>query len=104
LLNASAEVADVMEVPATETDRRMLATILFKEEEDLTAEVLEAAVRALRKIVLDRRRQEIGRALERPGNLDRNQQIALAQERLKMKLAERSPDSRIESPPDSTRS
>jgi DNA primase len=104
LLSASAEVADVMEVPATETDRRMLATILFKEEEDLTAEVLEAAVRALRKIVLDRRRQEIGRALERPGNLDRNQQIALAQERLKMKLAERSPDSRIESPPDSTRS
>jgi len=104
LLNASAEVADVMEVPATETDRRMLATILFKEEEDLTAEVLEAAVRALRKIVLDRRRQEIGRALERPRNLDRNQQIALAQERLKMKLAERSPDSRIESPPDSTRS
>jgi DNA primase len=104
LLNASAEVADVMEVPATETDRRMLATILFKEEEDLTAEVLEAAVRALRYILLDRRRQEIGRALERPGNLDRNQQIALAQERLKMKLAERSPDSRIESPPDSTRS
>jgi DNA primase len=67
LLNASAEVADVMEVPATETDRRMLATILFKEEEDLTAEVLEAAVRALRRIHLKRRQEEIQRDLKQPG-------------------------------------
>ena len=91
-----------MDVPASETDRRMLASILFKEEEDLTAEVLEAAVHALRKIALDRRREEIGRTLERPGNLDRNQQIALAQERLRMKLAKRSTDSRVDLPPDST--
>ena len=67
LLNASAEVADVMEVPATETDRRMLATILFKEEEDLTAEVLEAAVRALRRIHLKRRQEEVQRGLKQPG-------------------------------------
>jgi DNA primase len=67
LLNASAEVADVMEVPATETDRRMLATILFKEEEDLTAEVLEAAVRALRRIHLKRRQEEVQRDLKQPG-------------------------------------
>ena len=67
LLNASAEVADVMEVPATEADRRMLAAILFKEEEDLTAEVLEAAVRALRRIHLKRRQEEVQRALKQPG-------------------------------------
>jgi DNA primase len=67
LLSASAEVADVMEVPATETDRRMLATILFKEEEDLTAEVLEAAVRALRRIHLKRRQEEVQRDLKQPG-------------------------------------
>jgi len=67
LLNASADVADVMEVPATETDRRMLATILFKEEEDLTAEVLEAAVRALRRIHLKRRQEEVQRDLKQPG-------------------------------------
>ena len=101
LLNAGPEVADVLEVPATESDRRLLASILLKEEEDLTAEILDSAVRALRKIVFDRRRQEIGRTLEKPGNLDRSQQIALAEERLKMKLAKRSPDARLESPPDS---
>jgi hypothetical protein len=56
-----------MEVPATETDRRMLATILFKEEEDLTAEVLEAAVRALRRIHLKRRQEEVQRDLKQPG-------------------------------------
>ena len=36
------EFADVLEVPATESDRRMLASILLKEDEELTAEVLEA--------------------------------------------------------------
>jgi DNA primase len=103
LLNAGPEVADVMEVLTTEGDRRMLASILMKEENDeLTPDLLDSAVRALRKIALDRRRQEIGRALERPGNLDRSQQIALAQQRLKMKLAKRSPDSRVELPPDSS--
>ena len=67
LLNASPEVADVMEVPASETDRRMLASILFKEEEELTAEVLEAAVRALRRIHLKRRQEEVQRDLKKPG-------------------------------------
>jgi DNA primase len=93
LLNAGPEVADVLMVPATESERRMLASILLKEEEELTADRLEGAVRALRKIVLDRRRQEINRTLERPGGMDLRQQAALAQERLKMKLARRSPDS-----------
>jgi len=108
LINAGSEFADVgkdvLEVPATENDRRMLALILLKEDEDLTAEVLEAAVRALRRIGLDRRQQEIGRALERPGKLDRSEQIALAQERIKTKLAKRSPDSRVDVPSDSPRS
>src|SRR5208283_1398161 len=67
LLNASPEVADVMEVPGSETDRRMLASILFKEEEELTAEVLEAAVRALRRIHLKRRQEEVQRDLKKPG-------------------------------------
>ncbi len=102
LLNASPEVADVMEVPASETDRRLLATILFKEEEELTPEVLEAAVRALRKIALDRQREEINRTLERPGAMDLGQKAALAQERLRMKLARRSADSHVDLPPDST--
>src|SRR5579863_6742943 len=54
LLNASPEIADVMEVPQSEGDRRLLASILLKEDEELTAEHLESAVRALRKIHLKR--------------------------------------------------
>jgi len=67
LLNASAEVADVLEVPATESDRRMLALILLKEDEELTPETLEAAVRALRRIHLKRRQEQVQRELKKPG-------------------------------------
>src|SRR3984957_11349517 len=54
LLNAGPEVADVMEAPQSDADRRMLATILLKEDEELTPELLERAVRALQKIHLKR--------------------------------------------------
>jgi DNA primase len=54
LLNAGPEVADVMDVPQSEADRRMLASILLKEDEELTPELLERAVRALQKIHLKR--------------------------------------------------
>jgi len=67
LLNASADIVDVLEVPATESDRRTLASILLKEEEELTAEVLEAAVRALRRIHLKRRQEQVQQELKRPG-------------------------------------
>jgi len=67
LLNAGREFADVLEVPATETDRRMLALILLKEDEELTANVLEAAVRALRRIHLRRRQEEVQQDLKKPG-------------------------------------
>jgi DNA primase len=79
LLNAGAEVADVikdvLEMPATETDRRMLALILLKEDEELTAEVLEAAVRALRRIHLRRRQEEVQRDLKKPGLAGDNQRL-----------------------------
>jgi DNA primase len=67
LLNASADVADVLEVPSSPSDRRMLASILLKEEEELTAEVVEAAVRALRRIHLRRRQEDVQRELKKPG-------------------------------------
>jgi DNA primase len=67
LLNVGREYADVLEVPATEGDRRMLASILLKEDEELTAEVLEAAVRALRRIHLRRRQEEVQQELKKPG-------------------------------------
>ena len=67
LLNAGPDVADVMDVPATESDRRLLASILLKEDEELTPEVLEAAVRALRRIHLKRRQDQVQQELKKPG-------------------------------------
>jgi DNA primase len=64
LLNAGPEVADVMEVPQAEADRRLLATILLKEDEILTAELLDRAVRALQKIHIKRRVEQVRRELE----------------------------------------
>jgi DNA primase len=67
LLNAGAEVADVMDVPCSETERRMLASILLKEDEELSPERLEGAVRALRRIHLRRRLEQVQRQLNQPG-------------------------------------
>jgi DNA primase len=89
LLNAGAEVADVMEVPCSESERRMLATILLKEDEELTAERLEGAVRALRRIHLRRRLEETQRQLKRPGLSDdkvRMKELLLEVERLSRAL------------------
>jgi DNA primase len=67
LLNAGAEIADVMEVQCSESERRLLASILLKEDEELTAERLEGAVRALRRIHLRRRLEQLQRELKKPG-------------------------------------
>jgi DNA primase len=67
LLNAGSGVADVMEVPRSEGERRLLASILLKEDEDLTAERVEGAVRALRRIHLRRQQQQVQRELKKPG-------------------------------------
>ena len=66
LLNAGTEIADVMEVPCSEGERRMLASILLKEDEELSAERLDGAVRALRRIHLRRRLEETQRELKNP--------------------------------------
>ena len=90
LLDTAAEVADVMEIPASDADRRMLATILLKEEdEELTAERLEGAVRALRRIHLRRRLEETHRQLKQPGLADdkvRMRELLLEVERLSRAL------------------
>jgi hypothetical protein len=88
-LNAGREYADVLEVPATESDRRMLASILLKEDEELTAEVLEAAVRALRRIHLRRRQEEVQQELKKPGlaaDKDRLRELLTELERISRAL------------------
>jgi DNA primase len=88
LLNVGREFADVLEVPATESDRRMLALILLKEDEELTAEVLEAAVRALRRIHLRRRLEKVQRDLRTLGpTADLREKAILSQEAMRLKRA-----------------
>jgi len=90
LLNAAAETADVMEIPASETDRRMLASVLLKEEEEeLSAETVESAIRALRRIHLRRRLEEAQSQLKKPGLSDdktRMRELLLEIERLSRAL------------------
>jgi DNA primase len=88
LLNVGAEFADVLEVPASESDRRMLAVILLKKEEELTPERLEGAVRALRRIHLRRRLEQVQRDLKALGSTaDLREKTALGEEAMRLKRA-----------------
>ena len=86
LLEAGTETADVMALPKTDEDRRLLASILMHEEEDLTPETVEGAVRALRRIYLRRRLEEVQLGLQRPG-LSMEEKQALLQEKVRLKRA-----------------
>jgi DNA primase len=81
LLNAPADAADILQVPASESERRLLATILIHEEEELTPEVLEAAVRALRRIHLKRELERVQQQLKKPD-------VTADRDRLKRLLSE----------------
>jgi DNA primase len=89
LLNSGAEAADVMELPLADTERNLLARILLKEEEEeLTAERLEGAVRALRRIQFKRQMEEIQRELQaaRKHEPDRLRFLLREKDRLKRAL------------------
>jgi DNA primase len=64
LLNSAAEAADVIELPLPDADHSLLAAILMKEEEELTAERLEGAVRALRRIQFRHQMDSVQRELQ----------------------------------------
>jgi DNA primase len=59
LLNAGPESADVMQLPLSDGDRRLLASVLMTEHEELTAGLLEEAVMALRRRQLEHRQRVI---------------------------------------------
>jgi len=90
LLEAGAETSDVLALPKTEEDRRLLASILLHEEGELTPEIVDGAVRGLRRSYLERRKEEAQRAVERPG-LSKEEKHALLQEKVRLKLAKRDP-------------
>jgi DNA primase len=64
LLDSGAEGTNVIELPLPDGERNLLAAILMKEEEELTAERLEGAARALRRIQFRRQMEEVQRELQ----------------------------------------
>jgi len=90
LLNAAPEAPDPpdpMELPLAEGDRLLLASILLQEEEELTAEKLEGAVRALVRVQIRRRLEQIQTQLESLRNADATQLRELMDEKLRLKRA-----------------
>jgi DNA primase len=88
LLKSGVDAADVMELPLPEADRNLLAAILMKEDEELTAERLEGAVRALRRIQLRRQMEKVQGELQaaRKHEPDRLRFLLREKDRLKRAL------------------
>jgi DNA primase len=87
LLNVPADVADVLEAPLPEGGRNLLAAILLQEDEELTAERLEGAVRALRRIQYRRRLELIQRELQATASQEPGRLQTLLEEKLRLKRA-----------------
>jgi DNA primase len=86
LLQAGPETQDVMDLAKTDEDRRLLASILMHEDEELTPETLEGAVRAMRRIHLRRRLEQVQQELQRSGR-QMDEMQALLQEKVRLKRA-----------------
>jgi DNA primase len=88
LSTAGQEVGDVMELPLAESDRRVLATVLLKDGEELSAERVEGAIRGLRRIHLRRREHQVQAEIQTAtAKKDTDRLQALLQERVRLKRA-----------------
>lgn len=82
----SAEDANPMELPLSTGDRNLLAQSLLKEEEELTPERLEGAIRAVKRIHLRRRLEQVQRDLTNR-TLNSAAMQGLLQEKVRLKKA-----------------
>jgi DNA primase len=98
LLHLGPETTDAIELPLSEADRRLLASILMREEEELTAEQLEGAIRALRRMRLRRRLDEIQRELQASRSREPDELQALLEEKVRLKRALMAPGLSGENP------
>ena len=88
LLLAQEQGLDPMSLPLEEADRNLLAAVLMDEREELTPELLESAIRSLRRRVLRRQLEALQQQLK---DAERRQDPAsaaqLLQERIKLRRA-----------------
>jgi DNA primase len=87
VLLGAPESADPGSLPMTDGDRGLLASILMREDEELTAERLEGATRALRRIQLRRKLEQVQRELQARPNHEPGHLQALLQEKVRLKRA-----------------
>src|SRR5207244_11974983 len=87
VLHSVSNIADVLDIPLSDPDRRLLASILMKEEEEQTAERLDGAVRALRRIGLRRKLEQVQRELQATRGKDAAKLQALLTEKNRIKRA-----------------
>jgi DNA primase len=78
---------NVMDLPMSDADRNFLAAILMKEEEELTAGHLQNAMRALQRIQIKRKMDELQRELQASMNLEPERLRFLLQEKERLKRA-----------------
>jgi DNA primase len=83
----SSEAVHVTDLQLSEGDRNLLAAILMKDDEELSAERLEGAVRALRRIQLRRKLERVQRELQSTRGQDAGQIQALLEEKMRLKRA-----------------
>jgi DNA primase len=81
------ESGDLMALPLSDADRNLLAAIVMKEEEALTAEGLEGAARALRRMQFRRRLEQVQRELQTPMGQDPARLRQLLEEKVRLKRA-----------------
>ncbi len=81
------EAVHVTDLPLPESERNLLASILMKDDEELSAERLEGAVRALRRIQLRRKLERVQRELQTTRGQDATQIQALLEEKMRLKRA-----------------
>ena len=79
------EGTEPMDLPISDSDRGLLAAVLMKHNEELTAEKVEGAARALRRMQIKRRLEQIQNQLESVKSLGAAQIKALMEEKMRLK-------------------
>jgi len=92
------EAVHVTDLPLAEGDRSLLASILMKDDEELSAERLEGAVRALRRIQLRRKLERVQGELQVARGREAGQIQALLEEKMRLKRALMDPSLADDSP------
>ena len=90
LLKALDDGADPMSLPLSDSHRTLLASLLMQDAEELTPELLESALRSLRRRQSQRELEQLQRRVkELEAKEDLASRAQLAQERLRLKQAAR---------------